>query len=352
MSFHLYTINELYSNADGSIQFIEMAVGNANNEGFWAGLSLGSSQGGTVHTYTFPANLPSEATANTKVLIATQGFANLGIVSPDFIIPAGFLFSNGGTLNYAGVDTVSYGQLPTDGVTSLDRNGNPQTVSETNFAGATSSLALNNGGPGNDTLTIGPGNLSIDGGGGIDTAVFSRAKSAYTISPQSGGSYQVSGADGSDTLSNVERLQFSDARVALDIAGNSLAGLNTAGLAAAGQVYRLYQASFNRAPDQVGLAYWIGQADSSVTLTAIAAGFTGSVEFSNTYGNLTDHQFVDQLYQNVLHRPGESDGVAYWYAQIDSRAQTREQVLVGFSESNENQAALIGLIQNGIGYTT
>ena len=103
MSFHLYTINELYSNADGSVQFIEMTVGNFDGQGFWAGRSISVSQGGTTHSFTFPTDLPSEEmTANTTVLIATQGFANLGIVTPDFIIPSGFLFTNGGTVNYAG----------------------------------------------------------------------------------------------------------------------------------------------------------------------------------------------------------------------------------------------------------
>src|ERR1035437_66159 len=101
MSFHLYTINELYSNADGSIQFIEI-LGEADGQGFWAGHSITVSQGGTSHSFTFPTDLPSEATAGTKVLIATQGFANLGIVTPDFVVLAGFLFTNGGTVNYAG----------------------------------------------------------------------------------------------------------------------------------------------------------------------------------------------------------------------------------------------------------
>ena len=32
MSFHLYRINELYSNADGSVPFIEMSDGNSNAE--------------------------------------------------------------------------------------------------------------------------------------------------------------------------------------------------------------------------------------------------------------------------------------------------------------------------------
>ena len=114
MTFHLYRINELYSNGDGSVQFIEMTVGNFNGEGFWTGNSISVSQGGTTHSFTFPTDLPSETTANTTVLIATKGFANLGLVRPDYIIPAGFLFtSGGGSVNYAGVDSFTYTQLPT-----------------------------------------------------------------------------------------------------------------------------------------------------------------------------------------------------------------------------------------------
>ncbi len=207
---------------------------------------------------------------------------------------------------------------------------------------------------GNDLLTGGAGNDSIDGGSGIDTAVFTGKLASYTLT-SSGSTYTVrdnAGRDGTDGLVNVERLQFSDVKVALDIAGNSTAGLNPASLADAGQVYRLYQAAFNRAPDNAGLAYWIGQGDSNVTLANIAGQFmTSSTEFSSKYGSLSNHQFVGQLYQNVLHRPGEAAGVAYWYAQVDTTSQTRAQVLVGFSESAENQAAVIGVIQNGISYT-
>ena len=77
------------------------------------------------------------------------------------------------------------------------------------------------GGGGNDTiignsaankLTGGPGNYSIDGITGIDTAVFSGLRSAYTIT-HIGNSIRVSGPDGSDTLTHVERLAFDDTTV-------------------------------------------------------------------------------------------------------------------------------------------
>ena len=87
-----------------------------------------------------------------------------------------------------------------------------------NFTGTGN--ALNNyilGGAGADTLTGGAGNDTIDGGTGTDTAVFSGNRAAYTISV-SGGVTTVAGPDGTDTVSNVERLQFADGLY--DISGN------------------------------------------------------------------------------------------------------------------------------------
>jgi hypothetical protein len=199
----------------------------------------------------------------------------------------------------------------------------------------------------NDVLR-GPGNGdTLDGGAGTDTAVYVGSRAQYAVS-HSGSTWGITGPGSTEILANVERLKFTDATVAIDVSGNSSACFNTAGSANAGQVYRLYQAAFNRAPDKAGLAYWIGQADAGVPLTTIASGFSSSAEFAATYGNINDHQFVDQLYLNVLHRPGESAGAAWWYSQLDTHAMTRQQALVGFSESNENQTALIGVIGNGI----
>src|SRR5262245_9126049 len=104
MSFHLYDISELYSNASGSIQFIELSVGGNNNEHRWSGHSITVRQGDAIHHFGFPNDLPSSETANTSVLIATQGFADLGIVTPDFIVPSGFLFAGSGIVDFENVD--------------------------------------------------------------------------------------------------------------------------------------------------------------------------------------------------------------------------------------------------------
>jgi hypothetical protein len=140
--FHLFQIEQLFSNADGSVQFVVMhEFTGSNGENFWANNSFVSMHAGTPNkTFTFPSNLPSAGTANKRVLIATQGFAALGIVTPDYIVPNGFLPTNGGTVNYAGVDSVTFAALPTDGVTAITRNSTMIPNVATNFAGQSASV--------------------------------------------------------------------------------------------------------------------------------------------------------------------------------------------------------------------
>ena len=141
-AFHLFRIEQLYSNADGTVQFVVMhQEPAANGENLWAGNALTSTRGGATKVFTFPANLPSSATAGRRVLVATPGFAALGLVPPDYVMPSGFLPMDGGTVNYAGVDQVTYLSLPTDGVTAINRNGATIPNVATNFAGQTGSVA-------------------------------------------------------------------------------------------------------------------------------------------------------------------------------------------------------------------
>ena len=187
-------------------------------------------------------------------------------------------------------------------------------------------------------LQGGTGDDQIDGGAGTDTAVFSGRKAQYSIA-RSGVTLQVSGPDGNDTLTNIERLRFDDGSVAFDTAGT------------AGSAYRLYQAAFNRTPDKAGLGFQINSLDSGAALQQVAQSFIDSAEFSKTYGSLNTTQFVTQLYANVLHRAPDAAGLAFHVGTIDGGGATaRAATLVSFSESAENQAALIGTIQNGMDY--
>lgn len=137
-TFHLWQIAEIYSNANGTAQYIELTT-SASGQQFVGGFQLTASQAGSTHSFTFPADLPGDS-ANRKFLIGTQGFADLGIVTPDYVVPNGFLFQPNGSVNFAGVDVMTYDTLPSNGVSALNRAGNIVVNAPTNFAGATGTI--------------------------------------------------------------------------------------------------------------------------------------------------------------------------------------------------------------------
>ena len=192
----------------------------------------------------------------------------------------------------------------------------------------------------NNVLTGGAGDDTIDGGAGTDTAVFSVARATSTITKSGTGWTVSSTADGSDTLANVERLQFTDATVALDISGIG------------GQAYRIYQAAFNRAPDAGGLGFWISAMDKGYSLKSVAEGFVASGEFKTLYGTSpTNAELISKMYDNVLHRTPDQGGYDFWLGVLNRRDATVAEVLAQFGESAENVAALVGVIGNGFAFT-
>jgi len=84
------------------------------------------------------------------------------------------------------------------------------------------------------------------------------------------------------------------------------------------QVMALYVAYYDRAPDAGGLQYWLDQAQGGMSLNQISAGFAAHPRFEQDYGGLTNAQIAARLYQNVLHREGDTGGLAYWSAQLQS----------------------------------
>jgi Ca2+-binding RTX toxin-like protein len=68
------------------------------------------------------------------------------------------------------------------------------------------------------------GNDTIDGGAGIDTAVYGGVKSAYTITRTATGYTVSGGTDGTDTLSGIEKISFSDQTVTIKAADNDFDG--------------------------------------------------------------------------------------------------------------------------------
>jgi hypothetical protein len=151
-SYHTFEIAELYSNADGTIQFVLLhESAGANGQDLLAGHTLSATHVGTTKTFVFPASLPSAGTAGRYVLVATQGYVDAAAslqpfasVYPDYVVPNQFLPTDGGVVNYAGVDEVSFGPLPGDGSLALFTPTGTAAYLATNearnFAGAAANL--------------------------------------------------------------------------------------------------------------------------------------------------------------------------------------------------------------------
>lgn len=101
------------------------------------------------------------------------------------------------------------------------------------------------------------------------------------------------------------------------------------------QVARLYSAYFDRSPDASGWAYWNQRTVSGLSLWETSDFFADSAEFRAMYGdNLSNAQFLELVYENVLDRSPDDGGLQYWLQRM-SNGTTRGEVMVFFSESTE-----------------
>lgn len=177
------------------------------------------------------------------------------------------------------------------------------------------------------------------GGEGFDIAVFDGSFAGRTLIEQGGTTLLGTGSD-VDLIEGVEKLIFDD--VTLDLVTDST-GL-------AGQVYRLYQAAFDRTPDTLGLSFWHDQIEAGrYSLFTAASSFISSQEFQNTYGGpatVSNVDFATLLYNNVLNRGPDGAGFDYWVNALGTGV-SREQVLLNFSESAENKLLTSPAISDG-----
>jgi serralysin len=136
-AFHLWQIQEVFTNANGTVQFIEMrdtSPGETSTSGF----KLSANSSGSIQTFTL-TNLTKPTPGS--LLFATSGFGSLpGGVTPDFTIPSSFFNPNAASIGISfdgSGDSITFpgSSLPHDGLHSLsDTNiyGVPNLVSGTN----------------------------------------------------------------------------------------------------------------------------------------------------------------------------------------------------------------------------
>ncbi len=142
---HTWDVNEVFSNADGTIQFVELREANGTpNETGVHNFNLWS----TLETHAINVMIASPTT-NKFLLFATPAFAALpGAPTPDELFLPGevpFFSVTGDTIRYgAPYDTLTFGAVvPTDGIMSLNKNLTTGVNSPTNYAGQTGSVNAN-----------------------------------------------------------------------------------------------------------------------------------------------------------------------------------------------------------------
>ena len=155
----------------------------------------------------------------------------------------------------------------------------------------------------NDIVAGGDGEDLLDGGTGHDTVIGGR------------GADILVGGDGNDPLLGDQYDTDFDP--------------------VAAQIYRLYRATLDREPDQLGHFDWTERLLAGTSVLVVAAGFINSPEFQAVYGDTTNEDFVTLLYNNVLERDPDSLGLAWWIEQLVTGAKTRAEVVIGFSDSRE-----------------
>ncbi|HEY3242579.1 MAG TPA: hypothetical protein VGM03_04430 [Phycisphaerae bacterium] len=139
---HTWKVNELFTNASGTVQFVELHESNGTpGEYFLAGHFVSSTA--TGHSFTFPSNLVPP-TSNKYLLLATPAFAALpGAPTPDYLFAAGsvpFFSTSADTVHYYFYDAMTFTSIPTDGIHSLNFGGVIAVNSPTNYAGQTGTV--------------------------------------------------------------------------------------------------------------------------------------------------------------------------------------------------------------------
>jgi hypothetical protein len=124
----------------------------------------------------------------------------------------------------------------------------------------------------------------------------------------------------------------SDERLNVIIGGGQLGSITYPGY---------YPQFLLRQADAAGLAYWKGIWKQGGGPDQVIAGMIGSPEFYASAGKQhadlsPDAAWVTALYERLLNREPDADGLRYWTSSLGSGAMSRTQVVLGFVDSDEN----------------
>ena len=223
------------------------------------------------------------------------------------------------------------------GASAMTERAQLNNVEQIQFVDKTVSLVVN------DTLKGQPGTDFFDGGLGLDTVVYNGPMERYSIT-KSGNRYVVSeptGSDDTDYLANIERLQFSNTKVALDMTGN------------AGDAARLIGALLGPSyvKDKALAGVVIGLLDQNYSTQTIATLGLGTSTYIGLAGSSSNEDFVKHVFKNVIGRPPVEAELQTYVGMLSAgTSQAALAVMAAETEFTAEKIGLTGLVLNGWEY--
>jgi len=184
-----------------------------------------------------------------------------------------------------------------------------------------------------------PGDERFVGGAGVDVLSYELSRSSYEVS-KSGNLFVVTdnvGNGGVDVLTSIERLQFKDVKLALDLNGN------------AGDVVKTLGAVFGATaiknhPEYVGLG--LTYRDAGMSYQALMA-------LALKAANLTSPEsIVAQLWLNVMRKEGSPSELQPFVQMLKAGTPPEDLgVLAANTAQNLTNINLVGLTNSGVVYS-
>ena len=220
------------------------------------------------------------------------------------------------------------------GASAMTERAQLNNVEQIQFVDKTVSLIVN------DTIRGQPGTDFFDGGSGLDTVVYNGPIERYSIN-KTGNRYVVSeptGSDDTDYLINIERLQFSNTKVALDMTGN------------AGEAARLIGTLLGPSyvKDKALAGVVIGLLDQNYSTQTIATLGLGTSTYIGLAGSSSNEDFVKHVFKNVIGRPPVEAELQTYVGMLSAgTSQAALAVMAADTEFTAEKIGLTGLVLNG-----
>ena len=187
------------------------------------------------------------------------------------------------------------------------------------------------------------GNDVLQGGTGIDTALYFGPRAQYSITKTTDG-FQVTdtrGTEGTDTLKGIERLKFYDMKIALDLDPVQGRAVQTAKVLGA-----VFGADSVMNKQYVGIG--LNLLDSGMSYSDLMK-FALEARLGRGFSNADE---VNLLYSNLIGSPPPIEEFNYWVGTISTGqfTQTSLAILAADLELNQVNVGLVGLASVGLEY--